>query len=84
MVLAEISIKLIILPNRKESSVPLLVVQMHLMAPMICLRAFTSSSLCTEEYMLSIYRSILILFSVNIMDEGDYCCKISTNFLLGT
>ena len=48
MVLAEISIKLILLPNRKESSVPLLVVQIHFMAPMVCLRAFTSSSLCTE------------------------------------
>ena len=50
MVLAEISIKLIFLPKRKESSVPLLVVQIHFMAPMVC---------------LSIYRSILILFSVN-------------------
>ena len=48
MVLAEISIKLILLPNRKESSVPLLVVQIHFMALMVCLRAFTSSSLCTE------------------------------------
>ena len=48
MVLAEISIKLIFLPKRKESSVPHLVVQIHVMAPMVCLRAFTSSSLCTE------------------------------------
>ena len=66
MVLAEISIKLIFLPKRKESSVPHLVVQIHVMAPMACLRAFTSSSLCTEACIfLSIYRSILILFSVN-------------------
>ena len=48
MVLAEISIKLIFLPKRKESSVPLLVFQIHFMAPMVCLQAFTSSSLCTE------------------------------------
>ena len=48
MVLAEISIKLIFLPKRKESCVPLLVVQIHFVAPMVCLRAFTSSSLCTE------------------------------------
>ena len=40
MVQAEISIKLIFLPKRKESSVPLLVVQIHFMAPMVCLRAF--------------------------------------------
>ena len=33
MVLAEISIKLIFLPKRKESSVPLLVVQIHFIAP---------------------------------------------------
>ena len=32
MVLAEISIKLIFLPKRKESSVPLLVVRIHFMA----------------------------------------------------
>ena len=84
MVLAKISIKLIFLPNRKECSVPRLVVQMHFMAPKVCLRALTSS-LCTEAcILLSIYCSVLILFSVNIMDKGDYCCKISTNFLLGT
>ena len=48
MVLAEILIKLIFLPKRKESRVPLLVFQIHFMAPMVWLRAFTSSSLCTE------------------------------------
>ena len=41
MVLAEISIKLIFLSGRKESSVPLLVVQVHFMAPMVRLQAFT-------------------------------------------
>ena len=46
MVLAEIS--LIFMVIRKESSVPLLVVQKHFMAPMACPQAFTSSSLCTE------------------------------------
>ena len=53
MVLAEISLKLIFLPKRKESSVPLLVVQIHFMAPM------------GHVFLLSIYHSILILFSVN-------------------
>ena len=48
MVLAEISIKLIFLRNRNDSSVLLLVVQIYFMAPMVCLRAFNSSSLCTE------------------------------------
>ena len=57
MVLAEISIKLILLPNRKESSVPLLVVQIHFMAPMVCLRASTSSSLCTEACIFAKYIS---------------------------
>ena len=33
MVQAEISIKLTFLPKRKESSVPLLVIQIHFMAP---------------------------------------------------
>ena len=66
MVLAEISIKLIFLPKRKECSVPLLVVQIHFMATMVCLRAFTSSSLCMEVCIFAkYYRSILILFSVN-------------------
>ena len=60
MVLAEISIKLIFLPKRKESSEPLLVVQMHFMAPMICLRAFTSSSLCAEAYNFAKYLSFYI------------------------
>ena len=57
MVLAKISIKLIFLPKRKESSVPLLVVQIHFMAPMVCLRAFTSSSLCTEACIFAKYLS---------------------------
>ena len=57
MVLAEISIKLIFLPKRKESSVPLLVVQIYFMAPMVCLRAFTSSSLCTETCIFAKYLS---------------------------
>ena len=54
---SQISIKLIFLPKRKESSVPLLVVQIHFMAPMVCLRAFTSSSLCTEACIFAKYSS---------------------------
>ena len=46
MVPAEISAKLIFLLKGKENSVPLSVVQVHFMALMVCLRAFTSS-LCT-------------------------------------
>ena len=57
MVLAEISMKLIFLQKRKESSVPLLVVQIHCMAPMVCLRAFTSSILCTEACIFAKYLS---------------------------
>ena len=53
------------LPKRKESSVPLLVVQIHFMAPMVFLRAFTSSSLCTEVCIFANYFSFytyLILY----------------------
>ena len=57
MVLAEISIKLIFLPKRKESSVPLLVFQIHFMAPMVCLGAFTALSLCTEACISAKYLS---------------------------
>ena len=57
MVPAEISIKLLFLPKRIESSVPLLVVQIHFMAPMVCLRALTSSSLCTEACIFAKYLS---------------------------
>ena len=60
MVLAEISIKLIVLPERKESSVPLLVVQIHFMALMVCLRAFASSSLCTQACIFARYLSFYI------------------------
>ena len=56
MVLAEISIKLIFLQKRKESCVPLLVVQIHFLAPMVCLRAFTSS-LCMEGCIFAKYLS---------------------------
>ena len=56
MVLAEISIKLIFLPKRKKSSVPLLVVE-YILWPMVCLRAFTSSSLCTEACIFAKYLS---------------------------
>ena len=56
MVLAEISIKLIFLSKRKESSVLLLVVQIYFMAPMVCLRAFTSS-LSTEACVFAKYLS---------------------------
>ena len=45
------------LPKRKESSVPLLAVQINFMAPMVCLRAFTSSSLCTEACIFAKYLS---------------------------
>ena len=57
MVLAKISLKIIFLPKRKESSVPLLVVQIHFMAPMVRLRAFTSSSLCMEACIFAKYLS---------------------------
>ena len=57
MVLAEISIKLIFLSERKESSVPLLVVQIYFIAPIVCLRAFTSSSLRTEACIFAKYLS---------------------------
>ena len=54
------------LPKRKESSVLLLVVQIHFMAPMVCLRAFTLR-LCTEAYIFAKYLSFytyLILFEL--------------------
>ena len=57
MVLAEMSIKLIFLPKRRESSVPLLVFQIHFMVPMVSLRAFTSLSLCTEACIFAKYLS---------------------------
>ena len=57
MVLAEISIKLIFLRNRNDSSVLLLVVQIYFMAPMVCLRAFNSSSLRTEACIFAKYLS---------------------------
>ena len=60
MVLSEISIKLIFLQKRKESSVRFLVIQIHFMAPMVCLRAFTSSSLCTEACIFAKYLSFYI------------------------
>ena len=44
MVLAEILTKVILLLKKKESSVSFLVVQIHFMVPMVCLRACTSSS----------------------------------------
>ena len=47
-------------PKRKESSVPLLVVQIHFMAPMVCLRTFTTSSLCTEACIFAKYLSYLL------------------------
>ena len=44
-------------PQKKESSVPHLVVQIHFMAPIVCLWAFTSSSLCTEACIFARYLS---------------------------
>ena len=49
----------------------------------LCLRAFTSSRLCTEACIFAKYLSFST-YSLWIMDEGIYCYKISTNFLLGT
>ena len=57
MVLAEISIKMTFLPKRKGSSVPLLVVHIHFMAPMVCLQAFTSLSLWTRACIFAKYLS---------------------------
>ena len=34
-------------------------------------------------FLLSII-DLYLCYSLGIMDEGDYCCKISTNFQLGT
>ena len=66
MVLAEISIKLIFLRNRNESSVLLLVVQIYFMAPMVCLRVFTSSSLCMEA---CIFAKYLLFYTYLILCE---------------
>ena len=62
MVLAEILIKLMLLLKRKKSSVPLFVVQIHFMAPMVCLQAFTSSSLCMEACIFVKYLSLNTYF----------------------
>ena len=48
------------LPKRKESSVPLLVVQIHFLAPLVCLGAFTSSSLCTAACIFAKYLSFYV------------------------
>ena len=68
MVLAEIS--LIFMVKRKESSVPLLVVQIHFMAPMVCPHAFTSSSLCTEACIFANNLSICPLSSIEFFYSG--------------
>ena len=54
------------LPKRKESSVLLLVVQIHFMAPMVCPRAFTSLSLCTEA---CIFAKYLLCYTYLILCE---------------
>ena len=61
MILAEISIKLIFLPKRKESIVPLLIVQIHFIAPVVYLRAFTSG-LRTEACIFAKYLSFYTYF----------------------
>ena len=66
MVLAEILIKLIFLPNRNESNVLLLVVQIYFMSRMVCLRAFTSSSLCMEA---CIFAKYLLFYTYLILCE---------------
>ena len=67
MVLAEIS--LIFMLKREESSVPLLV-QIHFIAPMVCPRAFTSSSLCTEACIFANNLSICPLSSIEFFYSG--------------
>ena len=57
MVLAEISIKITFIPKRKGSSVPPLVVQIHFMALMVCLQAFSSLSLWTGACIFAKYLS---------------------------
>ena len=54
------------LPKRKESSVLLLVVQIHFMAPMVCPRAFTSLSLCTGA---CIFAKYLLCYTYLILCE---------------
>ena len=44
-------------PKKKEKHCATLVVQIHFMAPMICLRAFASSSLCKEACIFAKYLS---------------------------
>ena len=56
----------------KENSVSLSVVQVHFMALMVCLRAFTSS-LCTQACIFAKYLSFYTHFSLGIMNEGNYC-----------
>ena len=70
MVLAEIS--LIFMVKRKESSVPLLVVQIHFMAPMVCPHAFTSSSLCTEACIFANNLSICPYFILSKLVQIFY------------
>ena len=35
-------------------------------------------------YFYLVFIVLYLSYSLWIMDEGDYCCKINTNFLLGT
>ena len=66
MVLAEISIELIFLPKRKESSVPLWLFK-YLLWPQWFAYELSLLQVYTRRYvfLLSNYHSILILFSVN-------------------
>ena len=45
-------------PKNKGKQCAALVVQIHFMAPMVCLRAFASSSLCTEACIFAEYLSL--------------------------
>ena len=57
------------LPKRKESSVLLLVVQIHFMAPKVCLRALNSSSLCTQACKFAKYLSFYTYLTYLILYE---------------
>ena len=85
MVLAEISIKLIFLQKRKESGVPLLVFSNTFYGPNGLPTSFHFFKFMHRGmYFCLVFIVLYLSYSLWIMDEGDYCCKISTNFQLGT
>ena len=84
MVLAEIPIKLIFSQKERKAVCCFWLFKYILWPQWFAYELSLQVYARRHVFLLSIYRSILILFSVNIMYEGNYCCKISTNFILGT